>query len=288
MATDLRNLPAYLGDDATFRSWGLGLAAQFAAIGLVQTADTGQINWATVARPAINTVAGYEIWRFNDALQATKPVYIRFEYAVGSNQDRPRLNAIVSTGTNGAGTSTGQVGVARNIPSSTSRSVGITYPSYCSGSSSRLNLCTNLDTTSTGYAMLHLIERTKQADGTETGDGIVAFSQGASSSFFQILPFIGSPPSTGTANLALPLSTGNLSTFGVDVALSPTVCFLGKSLFASWCCYIHTDIGELSTFTMQHLGATHTYLPLGDGIPSGTTNHGGIASPTHSLAMLWE
>jgi hypothetical protein len=44
-----------------------GIAAQIAAMGLVQTSDTGQINWVTVARPALNTIAGYEIWRFNDA-----------------------------------------------------------------------------------------------------------------------------------------------------------------------------------------------------------------------------
>jgi hypothetical protein len=36
-------------------AWGSGIAAQIAAMGLVQTSDTGQINWATVTRPAINT-----------------------------------------------------------------------------------------------------------------------------------------------------------------------------------------------------------------------------------------
>jgi hypothetical protein len=80
MPTDIRNLPAFISDDATFRVWGSGLAAQIAAMGLVQTSDTGQINWATVTRPAIGALAGYEMWRFNDALQATKPVFIRLDY----------------------------------------------------------------------------------------------------------------------------------------------------------------------------------------------------------------
>jgi hypothetical protein len=84
MAIDIRNLPAFLADDATFRAWGSGIAAQIAAMGLVQTSDTGQINWVTVARPALNTIAGYEIWRFNDALQATKPVFIRIDYGTSS------------------------------------------------------------------------------------------------------------------------------------------------------------------------------------------------------------
>lgn len=62
--------------DAAFRTWGLAYNAKLAAAGLVQTADTGQIDWATVlAATAINTVQGYEIWRFDDALQATVPVF---------------------------------------------------------------------------------------------------------------------------------------------------------------------------------------------------------------------
>src|SRR3954454_12687471 len=101
MPTDIRNLPAFISDDATFRTWGSGVAAQIAAMGLVQTSDTGQINWTTVTRLAINTSAGYEVWRFNDALQSTKPVFIRLDYGIAGVADRPRIIARVGTATDG-------------------------------------------------------------------------------------------------------------------------------------------------------------------------------------------
>src|SRR4051812_38221933 len=100
MAKDQRNLQAFLADDATFRAWGSGIAAQIAAMGLVQTSDTGQINWTTVTRPGINVLAGYEMWRFADSLQATKPVFIRLDYGIAPvANDRPRIVARVGTAT---------------------------------------------------------------------------------------------------------------------------------------------------------------------------------------------
>src|SRR3954452_19330861 len=112
MAKDIRNILAGANNDAEFRTWGSAIGPQIAAMGLVQTADTGQINWATVLRPGLNTSAGYEIWRFADALQATKPVFIRIEYGIAAVTDRMRIIARVGTATDGAGTLTGQVGNA--------------------------------------------------------------------------------------------------------------------------------------------------------------------------------
>ena len=76
MATDVRNIPAYIDNDADFRLWGGGISAQLAAVGMVQTSDTGQANWAT----AVGADSPYEVWRFNDALQATKPIFFRLRY----------------------------------------------------------------------------------------------------------------------------------------------------------------------------------------------------------------
>ncbi|MCB1713466.1 MAG: hypothetical protein KDH96_13660, partial [Candidatus Riesia sp.] len=64
--------------DALFRDWGSKLSAAIQAVGLVKTGDTGQINWSTVT---VGTgIRGYEIFRFNDSLQATTPVFIKIEY----------------------------------------------------------------------------------------------------------------------------------------------------------------------------------------------------------------
>lgn len=90
--------------DAAFQEWVQEMTLKLAECGLVQTADTGQINPGSATRPAINTSAGYQIWRFNDALQATAPVFLRIEYRTGSVVTNPAMFLGVGTSTNGAGT----------------------------------------------------------------------------------------------------------------------------------------------------------------------------------------
>ena len=93
--------------DAGFRVWGSEFHAQLVAVGLTLTSDTGQINWTTVTRPAVNTVAGYEIWRFNDTLQATTPIFIKLEFATGTAVGSIDMWITVGNGSNGSGTLTG-------------------------------------------------------------------------------------------------------------------------------------------------------------------------------------
>jgi hypothetical protein len=108
LTTQSWNTPLNHSTDAGFRAWGSEMSAKLAAIGLVQTSDTGQINWATVTRSAANVAAGYEIWRFNDSLQSTSPIFIKLEYGTNGAADRPNVWITVATGSNGAGTLTGQ------------------------------------------------------------------------------------------------------------------------------------------------------------------------------------
>lgn len=91
--------------DAGFRAWGQMVHDGFLAVGLVNTADTGQIDLRTVATPGTNgTFAGYEIWRFDDADQATEPIYFKFEYGRGGLASNPNYRITVGTGSNGSGT----------------------------------------------------------------------------------------------------------------------------------------------------------------------------------------
>lgn len=105
--------------DAVFREWGSDLSARLLAAGLVQTADTGQINWTTVTRGGTNTDLGYEIWRFDDTLQATAPIFIRIYYGTGGGSSSPRWRFAIGTGTDGAGTLTGTTS-SIHVASSTS------------------------------------------------------------------------------------------------------------------------------------------------------------------------
>ena len=87
--------------DAEFRAWGQELSTNLAASGLVQTADTGQINWTTVTRPGTGVAAGYEIWRFADS-----SIYLKIEYGTGNTATATSVWISVATGSNGSGTLT--------------------------------------------------------------------------------------------------------------------------------------------------------------------------------------
>lgn len=116
--------------DAGFRAWGADFNAKLTAIGLTQTSDTGQINWASVTRPGTSTNAGYEIWRFNDAAHSTAPIFIRLDYGTGGSAARPRVQLTIGTGSNGSGTITGAVQSAVTVSATTGSATGGTVTSY--------------------------------------------------------------------------------------------------------------------------------------------------------------
>jgi len=94
--------------DATFRAWVSALITALTTVGMVQTADTGQINVSTVTRPtATATSGGYAILRFNDAAQATYPLYLKIEFGTASNSSAansmPQVWLTIGKGSDGAG-----------------------------------------------------------------------------------------------------------------------------------------------------------------------------------------
>lgn len=102
MTTSLSTSVVDQSTDAGFRAWIVEWSAKLATVGLVQTADTGQINPVTVTRALANTAAGYEIWRFADS-----SFYIKFEYGSGAANNWPQMWSTMGTGSNGTGTITG-------------------------------------------------------------------------------------------------------------------------------------------------------------------------------------
>jgi hypothetical protein len=105
MTTKAWFFPIQHNNDANFRAWGSDLSAAFAEVGLVKTADTGQIDWVTVLRPTTtDTAAGYEIWRYTDS-----SVFLKIEYGTQNSSGTPGLWLTVGQGSNGSGTLTGAV-----------------------------------------------------------------------------------------------------------------------------------------------------------------------------------
>lgn len=108
MATNFYDTILESTTDAQFRSWGLAFHNSLIAVGLTNTADTGQIDFTTVLIPAPGASGGYKIYRFNDALQASAPIFIRIDYGIdASGAAVPQMWVQIGTATDGAGTLTG-------------------------------------------------------------------------------------------------------------------------------------------------------------------------------------
>lgn len=75
------------------------------ALGFPKTADSGQVNWATATLPGSNTYTHYEVRRFNDAHQSTKPVFLKIMYGrfSQSSVNYPQVQITIGAATDGAG-----------------------------------------------------------------------------------------------------------------------------------------------------------------------------------------
>lgn len=155
--------------DALFRAWGLAIeTALTVSGGLIKTADTGQIDWDTVLAPTVvSTKKGYIILRFDDALQASAPVFIRMDFgSYTSSASNPAIWITVGTGSDGAGNITG-VCFAETTMGGTAAASAI---SYYSVSTNRFLLFLWVGVTMTNIISL---ERSRNSAGTETSEAVM-------------------------------------------------------------------------------------------------------------------
>lgn len=263
--------------DALFRTAILKYDTAIKAVGLVQTSDTGQINFSTVTKPAVvNTKAGYAIYRFDDSLQASYPCYIRVDYGVGDSTSTHSLWVTVGLSTDGAGT----LGTASPIVQF--RPYNLTaYISGCSGSTSRLTIVCTPGTQSNAYSAILSIERLQDVNGADTNTGLVFtwvknFSGTNSFQYSgqQVLYFGGGsqPVATYSATGSLPvLSYTGTSVVtwanGKDVYL-PLVYPVGRTVhypIQGIIGYLNTDlpgttVGNSVQVPISHYGTTRTWI----------------------------
>lgn len=162
--------------DATFRTWASELHAKLTAAGrLVNTNDTGQVDLGTMTRPGLNGYAGYKIYRFNDSLQATTPIFIKIEFGTAGNAASPALRFTVGSGTDGAGNvSSPNTGAVAHYASDTFIPGTTAYKSYVSCSEGFFGLSYKVASTLGGTSprIYMFVERTQNPEtGTPTADG---------------------------------------------------------------------------------------------------------------------
>jgi len=277
--------------NALFRSWGSDISSKLSLMGQVQTGDSGQINWTTVSAPTgANNYPGYEVWRFNDSLQATKPVYYRLDYGAGGATNTPSVRLSVGTGSNGSGTVTGQL--ATVLTSQLATNSTTYFPCYYSGDTNRVGVAQfNSGSLQVNHAFY--IERSKDTIGADDGIAILLHGFSAQSSrFIQYIPHTGAiPASLSSSNILVPKGTtigsGNVNSAYAQLYPNPHIV---SGLYKA---YGITHMGAfandmLTGQTGQGIiyGVRRTYLYLGS-IGSGGA-FGKTTTPAVTLAMLYE
>lgn len=285
-------------NNTNFRAWGQNVSSRILTAGLVQTSDTGQIDWGTVAAPgAAQTSAGYEIFRFADALQATTPIFLKLEYGSGSNANNPGLFFTVGSGSDGAGSLTGVTTGRCNVGTSSNSTSSINC--FLSGNTGRLSfaLWSHGTGSTTTLALGFGIERTVDANGAQTSEGALITwrnAQDGVSTGYKQLAWNGT---TGnyTANetswgmLWPAKGTGNGAS-GTILATYPQFFTRGYYLAPGyiWLGAFNNDFASNSTFTIPHYGANHTYIFLGNSAWHSIGGNRADTTGNTSMMMLYE
>jgi hypothetical protein len=105
-----------IADTTEFRDLGAAISGALDDVGLIKTADTGQIDWTTVSKPGTtSTMSGYEVRILNDTMHATAPIFLKISYGVWTNLNSFWIQISVGQGSDGSGNLTGNVIAARTI-----------------------------------------------------------------------------------------------------------------------------------------------------------------------------
>lgn len=108
---EVSGIRPYTSSDAYMRAWAQAFDACLTQF-LANTGDTGQTDLsALLATTSASQSRGFRIYRFNDAEQATFPIFLKVEYGStsgsGTANQTPAIWVTIGSGTDGAGTITG-------------------------------------------------------------------------------------------------------------------------------------------------------------------------------------
>lgn len=257
--------------DADFRAWVQFVEDVLVTTGLwVVTADTGQMVIATAVKPgATTTKVGYRIYRMDDALQATSPVFMRIDYGSSSNTNFAGMWITIGTGSNGAGTITnirynGGINASPDVANGGTASSG-THNSYGSAAANRVVIALFVQSTASRI-LLFSIERSKDSTGADTGDGLLLswVPTGTTLAFskYMLLGAGGQP--AAEAGIQYILSAANPSAYGSDVGIGLVIHLKGIAQFPGTQLAVvrANDFAPESQFAMSLYGANRTYQHL--------------------------
>lgn len=270
----------------TFRVWGLELSNALTAVGFIKSGDTGQINWATVTRPAVNVSGGYEIRYLNDSLHGTAPIYMKIEYGTNiTGAAYPAMWVTIGTGSNGSGTITGTI-IAREelyLGNFVLDSTVATKTSYACMVTGCVWMAHKCKVRGTYYpAFSWLLTRTWDSSGAATADGMVFYRTGGNGTNYAAVAtvYIFSTGYTDSSDSSLQLYGGGYSfmPYGMlnkativsgvpgdyQVARHYTVTPTIAPLVPIVDCSIVDGVTQGTTFTCTPVGASaRTFIAVG-------------------------
>jgi hypothetical protein len=249
---------------------------------LTQTADTGQIDLVSgTFSPVVNTVGGYEIFYLNDALHATKPVYIKIEYGWGqADTANPQLWLTIGSGSNGAGTLTGNLSSRRVVLAGQSTAWGsnTAHMCYANGAAADSAIVWAGWWGGASYAGvmgggLFIVERQRDPDGAPNGNGVYITTAGlgeggTNTDCLRLTPTGLTHAATTRAGLLLPTwsntSGSTTGIVGADTYFCPVLTGFHVQSFGSPSKYLlGYNAGDVSRGVQQSVslyGAAKTFL----------------------------
>lgn len=293
---------------ANFRTWAAEVIAQLLAVGLTQTADTGQINTATVNKPAINTSAGYAIFRFNDTAQGSSPIFMRIEFGTGSATTNPQMWITVGSGTNGAGTINGlaldRVSVTGDVAPVSTATPYVSRFCY-NAAQGFLGMAWKLNGAAANVNLGgFFIFRSTDSAGAPTTDAALLITNSTSTGgstgnagYMQVISYVNATAYNAAAVPAWPLSSWGYVPFGV------TATFFGSNsqvfpvfqytpvlgISASTAMALLAEVGMGSTVTLALIGVTtHTFIQVGGAFGTSQITQQSLSTATYGMLMLWE
>jgi hypothetical protein len=298
-------------------TWGTGGAnykACYQAISgvinqaLVKTADTGQVNWATVStEPGSGVIRDYEVFALGGPLQATAPIFIRIDYW-GTSTAGNGVQITVGTTTDGAGNLGGLLVTRAPLQN---HLLAASPNQYCWAASDQASYFTflyALDPAATGTdgVGMAVIERTRDPDGTATNAGFHAWRWQASTAT-NAVPLggwaktfgAGSQPAAAdfNYNVMAPdlynLNTGAVSggIFYAFPAHTYTPPFTMKGASKALMFAFAADFPRGVATPITHYGESMTFLPLADALTPNIpiVNSGGSGTHKQMSALIrWD
>lgn len=270
-------LPGQHTTDAEFRAQVQFFHDTF-ALGLTQTADTGQINISTVTRPlASSTVMGYEVWRFNDTLQATKPVFIKVEYGSGNgSQHQFSVWITIGSASSGAGAISGSPFLVRTQFYGGNTAANL-QQAFGSAANNRFSIATHLTTGSATTPIMLTLERTKDNTGADTNVGLLFNGYGnAGAGNSYVLPFGATTP-VAEKGFQIILSTNNPTAYTGDQGIGLVIPMLGVAIQPglNLCVTMSGDFAAFAQPTFTLYSASHVYQHCGAQLTNLRASSGG-------------